>query len=172
MVDARAAIIALSAASALLAAPPLAARHDAANPDHIDAAGCLIVTPDGFVMSINRLINRLQLPAGRHVAGETARETAARETREETGLKVEVGETLLRLKDGSVVFFSCAPADGNVDYEHLEPVDRVEVSRALVVNPVTMTAPGGEAVTTPWRFPEMHWLLKTLFHSVAEHAGG
>lgn len=143
------------------------AAAEANNPDNIEAAGCLVVTPDGFVMGINRLINRLQLPAGRHLDGESAAQTAARETREETGLAVEVGEIALSLEDGRVLFFFCTPVNGPVEPHRLAPTDRVEVSRVLVVNPVTMTTPDGAPVTTPWRFPEMHWLLRTLFSSVS-----
>ncbi len=137
---------------------------DPLNPDEIDAAGCLIATPSGFVMGINRLLNRLQLPAGRHLPGETARQTAARETREETGLDVAVGDRALALRERRVVFYFCTPtAEGPIDYLALTPTDRVEISRVVVVNPVTMTTPDGETVETPWRFPQMHWLLRSIF---------
>jgi 8-oxo-dGTP pyrophosphatase MutT (NUDIX family) len=137
------------------------------NPDGIRAAGCLISTPGGFVMGINRLINRLQIPAGRHLSGETARETAARETREETGLSVSVHDPALTLDHGEVVIFHCTPITVNVDYRNLTPIDRVEISRAMVVNPITLTTPDGERITTRWRFPEMRWLLSSVFGSIA-----
>ncbi len=133
------------------------------NPDKIDAAGCLIVTPHGFVMGINRLLNRLQLPVGRHKHGETAQQTAARETMEETGLEVDVGEIAFSLKNDRVILYFCHPTDPSPDYNNLHPTDRVEISRALIVNPVTMLSPAGEPVTTKWRYPEMQWLLRTVF---------
>jgi 8-oxo-dGTP pyrophosphatase MutT (NUDIX family) len=138
------------------------------NPDNIEAAGCLIATQDGFVMGINRLINRLQLPVGRHVVGESARHTAARETLEETGIEVEVGEVALELDNQRVVFFFCRPVDTGIDFNNLKPRDRIEVSRAMVVNPITLETPDGDLVTTPWRFPEMRWLLRSVFQSAAE----
>ncbi len=137
-----------------------------ANPDHIDAAGCLVATPDGFVMGINRLIDRLQLPVGRHRAGETARETAARETMEETGLAVTVGDAALTLDDGRVVFYFCEPMDATVDFAALQPTDRIEVSRAMVVNPLTLATPDGDTIDTAWRFPRMRWLLRSVYSSM------
>ena len=136
----------------------------------IEAAGCLITTPHGFVMGINRLINRLQLPIGGRLSGETAEQTAERETREETGLEVTVGETALKLKSGSVVFYHCTPLDPEPDYSRLKPTDRMEVSRALVVNPDTLLSSTGEAVETRWRFPQMRWILRALFLGLRQGA--
>lgn len=160
---------ALGAALAASLAPAHAAQ-EAPAPDRLEAAGCLIATPHGFVMAVNRLINRLQLPAGKNEPGESARQTAARETREETGLEVSVGEVLLSLDDGRVVFFSCKPVSPAVDYARLAPHDRVEVSRALVVDPDSLTTPDGEKIDTRWRFPHMRWLLRSLFGALA-HGG-
>jgi 8-oxo-dGTP pyrophosphatase MutT (NUDIX family) len=153
-------------AALLLALSPAAAAEELAgpaNPDGIEAAGCLISAPGGFVMGVNRLINRLQLPVGRHLDGESAAATAARETREETGIEVSVGQPLLRLNQGRVVLFACVPVDPHTDFRHLDPEDTVEVSRALVVDPATLMTPDGERVTTRWRFPEVRWLLRGLF---------
>lgn len=156
-------LVAAFAAFAASLATLAAHAAEPSNPDRVEAAGCLVATPDGFVMGVNRLINRLQLPAGRHRPGETARDTAARETLEETGLAVSVGETALTLDDGRVVFFFCEPVDATVDYAALKPTDRVEVSRAMVVNPLTLSTPGGGTVETAWRFPQMRWLLRSLY---------
>ncbi|MCZ7600195.1 MAG: NUDIX hydrolase [Gammaproteobacteria bacterium] len=149
---------------------PAQGAQEGGTPDRVEAAGCLIATPHGFVMAVNRLMNRLQLPAGKREPGESARQTAARETREETGLEVSVGEVLLNLDDGRVVFFSCKPVSPAVDYARLVPRDRVEVSRAIVVNPESLTTFDGEKVDTRWRFPHMRWLLRSLFGALA-HGG-
>lgn len=135
------------------------------NPDHIDAAGCIIETPHGYVMGINRLINRLQLPIGSHMDGESSRDTAARETLEETGLKVIVEDVAIKLDESRVIFYICVPIASDPDYANLKPIDRVEVSRAMVVNPFTLTTPDGESIETKWRFPAMRWLLKLWFGS-------
>jgi 8-oxo-dGTP pyrophosphatase MutT (NUDIX family) len=119
-------------------------------------------------MGVNRLLNRLQLPAGRTISGESARQTAARETFEETGIEVNIGEVALSLDDRRVVFFHCHPSDINTDFSNLNPLDRVEVSRAMVVNPITLETPEKVPVTTPWRFPEMRWLLRSVFRSAAQ----
>jgi 8-oxo-dGTP pyrophosphatase MutT (NUDIX family) len=141
---------------------------DDKNPDKIDAAGCLIVTPHGFVVGINRLLNRLQLPAGKHRVGESARQTAVRETYEETGLNVVAGSLAMTFDDAKVRFYHCTIANADIDFAYLQPVDKVEVSRALVINPITMTTFNGEKITTPWRFEGMHTLLKSAYINVVK----
>ena len=140
--------------------------HAQSNPDDIKAAGCLITTRDGFVIVQNRLLDRLQLPIGRHEPGESARQTAARETLEETGLEVETDDIAFKVGDQKVFVYFCRPKSGTVDSDKLVARDQVEVSRVMIVNPITLQTPEGEKITTPWRFPQTHWLLSALWPMV------
>ena len=135
----------------------------AAAEEQFEAAGCLIDTPYGFVMNVNRLLGRLQLPVGRSLADEPPTVTAARETREETGLEVEVGALALKLADDRVALYRCTvkgPADP-LEWR-FAPTDRVEVGEAMIVHPRTLETPDGRRIDTPWRFPEMRLLLMAL----------
>lgn len=136
---------------------------DDSNPDKIHAAGCLISTTDGFVMVENRLLNRLQLPVGRHQAGETARQTAARETYEETGLAVITGDIALKLDQDQVILYFCEPRDQSFQDADLVPLDRVEAASAMIVHPVSLKTPAGNPVTLKWRYPETRLMLQAIW---------
>ncbi len=134
----------------------------------IRAAGCLIPTPQGIVMGINRVLGKLQLPMGRHTSGEDPRQTAARETWEETGIEVNVDTLLFTLDENRVHLYLCAPKSPIVDYSLLQSRDKWEVSKVVVLDPHTMRNFDGAIVTNPWRFPETRVLLKMLFPSVRD----
>ncbi len=136
-----------------------------AEPPIIRAAGCLIPTPNGIVMGVNRVLGKIQLPMGRHVAGEDPRQTAARETLEETGIDVDVGAQLLTLDSNQVYLFLCLPKTPITDYSVLQSNDEWEVSRVVVIDPHTMRNFDGTIITNAWRFPETRVLLKALFPS-------
>ena len=127
------------------------------------AAGCLIATPAGVVLNINRVLDAVQLPMGRRRGDETPRQTAARETREETGIAVDVGEHIVAWRDGAVHLFACAPQAPIVDYAALAPADAREVSEVLVVDPHTMVNHDGRRIAQGWRFPQTRVLLRTLY---------
>ena len=77
-----------------------------------------IVTSDAGVLLCRRHDGEPEwsFPGGRWEAGETARECAARETAEETGLAIEVGDQLGRRvhpKTGRVIVYFAARAEGD-----------------------------------------------------------
>ena len=97
-------------------------------PEHpLIGVGAVIVM-DGRALLIRRgqarLLGEWSLPGGVLECGETLREAAVREAREETGLRVEVGEMLgvyervIRSDDGRVRYhfvmidFLCCPVSG------------------------------------------------------------
>lgn len=129
----------------------------------VRAAGCYIATPHGVVVSVNRLLNKIQLPMGRHRGEETAAQTAARETLEETGITVEVGEPILHVESRQVVLFACTPLIPVADYAALSAPDTAEVSEVLVLDPHTMQNVDGRVIDTPWRFLNTRLLLRMLY---------
>ena len=68
-------------------------------------AGCLIVE-QGQVLMLKQWNAKWALPGGTAEVGEAAQCTAMRETWEETGLKVDVGE-LIHIYDNGFHLFSC-----------------------------------------------------------------
>ena len=155
----------IAALSGLTIASELPAQTDGGTA--VRAAGCYIATPHGVVVNINRLLNKIQLPMGRHKEGETAAQTAARETLEETGIAVAVGEPLLHLDSRQVVLFACTPLTPVANYSALSAPDTVEVSEVLVLDPHTMQTVDGRVVDTPWRFPNTRLLLRMLYLGAA-----
>lgn len=67
-------------------------------------AGCLVVRSGAVLMVQQRLSGGWALPGGTAENGERAACTAARETREETGLTVQVQQHLLTLDNGFNIF--------------------------------------------------------------------
>ncbi len=129
----------------------------------VRAAGCLIPTSKGVVMGVNRLLGTIQLPVGRHLRGESPRQTAARETLEETGLDVDVGPLLVKIEKDEVYLYLCTPKKPITDYSSLQPKDTREVSEVVVVNPHTMINHDGTPVQRDWRFAETRIFLRALF---------
>ena len=127
------------------------------------AAGCLIPTPLGIVVGINRVLGTIQLPIGKRDEDESPQQTAGRETWEETGIEVEVGPLLLKLEKEQVYLFMCTPKSAVTDYAKLRPKDNFEVSRVVVINPHTMRNHDGTIISNRWRFPETRVFLRMLF---------
>lgn len=86
----------------LLPAPALAdcPRVPGAEDDRRANAGCLIIQEDKVLLLTHRWGGKLGVPGGTLEEGELAQCTAWRETREETGLAVTVGERLAVMSNG------------------------------------------------------------------------
>lgn len=129
----------------------------------IKAAGCFIATPKGVVLGIGRFRGDLRIPMGKHKAGETAHDTAMRETREEAGLEVQVGSLLRTFENGRVYLFLCTPIAPIDDYSRLAPEDDAEIAEVIVLDPNSMLAHDGRKITNPWRFAHDRALLIELY---------
>jgi 8-oxo-dGTP pyrophosphatase MutT (NUDIX family) len=129
----------------------------------IKAAGCFIPTDKGVVLGIGTFRGDIRIPMGKHETGETARETAIRETREETGLEVTTGPLLRTLENGRVFLFLCAPVTPIKDYSLLTPIDTIEIARVIVLDPVTMLSHDGHKIDNPWRFADNESLVIELY---------
>ncbi|MEW9798378.1 NUDIX domain-containing protein [Alteromonas sp. CYL-A6] len=90
--------------------PPLPACRTAQPDSPGEAAGCLIYADDEVLLIGHRLSGRLDVPGGGRNAGETLPCTAHRETFEETGLNVFVGERV-GSTDNGMVLYACVAAD-------------------------------------------------------------
>ena len=77
---------------------------------HHGNAGCLVVDGGRLLMVQQRITGLWALPGGTAEPGERAVCTAWRETREETGLEVRVGELLHRFDNGFRLY-RCTPAE-------------------------------------------------------------
>ena len=114
-------------------------------------------------MTIGRFDGKLQLPAGGRESGESPQCTARRETLEETGLVVRVGEPVGTRSRGRFVLFRCVPEQRLTRDTRFEPLDFLEVREVLMLDPLTSLSAKGVRVETPWRFPEDRDLLSALF---------
>jgi 8-oxo-dGTP pyrophosphatase MutT (NUDIX family) len=129
----------------------------------IKAAGCFIATAKGVVLGIGTVRGDIRIPIGMHEAGETARETAIRETREETGLEVTTGTLLRTLENGRVFLFLCTPVTPIKDYSLLAPINIIEIARVIVLDPATMLTHDGRKIDNPWRFADNRALMIELY---------
>ncbi|MCY9845555.1 NUDIX hydrolase [Vibrio caribbeanicus] len=133
-------------------------------PDEISGAACIIRFNDKMVFTQEIVTNKISIPAGGLLDGEKPKNTARRETYEETGLLVKPMRELGRSK--TTVFFDCVPA-GKV--QALKPKNRyqgnnlrtwkaphygVEVNLAMIADPSTI-------VGSEYRLPQqLPWLEK------------
>lgn len=129
----------------------------------VKAAGCFIPTPEGVVLGISAAFRQISIPMGSHRPGETAQETATRETLEETGLDVVVGPLLQTFENDTVFLFFCTPKTPIKDYSQLRALDPLEITEVIVINPVTMLNYDGRRITNSWRFRENGPLLIKLY---------
>ncbi len=73
-------------------------------------AGCMVQHEGRMLVVRLRATGKLGVPGGGPQPGETARCTAFRETWEEAGLKVTVGDLLLQISETDFYLFECVPA--------------------------------------------------------------
>ncbi len=116
----------------------------------IGNAGCLIKRDDAVVLVQQRVSGLWALPGGTAESGERAACTAARETREETGLQVQVREHLETLDNGFHLF-RCDV----VGEERLQPADALEISQAAWKTAADRTQ-------LEWRFPQFQPQVERL----------
>ena len=129
----------------------------------VKAAGCVIPTPKGIVLGISTKFGDIRIPFGSHEIGETAQETAARETKEETGIDVDVRSLLQTFENESAFLFYCIPTQPIDDFSQLSPIDTLEIAEIIVLDPGTMLNHDGRKIKNGWRFPEDRRLLTKIF---------
>ena len=130
----------------------------------ISGAACIIRFDDKMVFIQEILTNKLSIPAGGMLEGETPEMTARRETYEETGLLVKPTNELGRSQ--TTVFFDCLPTgkvqalkqknryQGHNLQTWKAPHYGVEVNLAMIADPLTI-------VGSEYRFPhQLQWLKK------------
>lgn len=117
--------LALSSLQVLADCPRVPGQED----DRRANAGCLIVRDQQVLLITHRWGGKLGVPGGTLEAGELAQCTAYRETLEETGVRVVVGERLQVMKNGFHLY-RCAPAEPMLEGQPLQlPAQaRLEVS--------------------------------------------
>jgi 8-oxo-dGTP diphosphatase len=98
---------------------------------------------DGDVLVVESLQGLVNLPGGSSKEGEAARCAAHRETWEETGLNLQVGE-LIKVLDTGFHLYRC---DFTIKSGEIDPPFRLEVRRAYLLSPDDFNE-------YEWRFPE------------------
>ena len=129
----------------------------------VKAAGCVTMTPKGIILGIGTMFGDIRIPFGSHKTGETALETAARETKEETGIDVNVHSLLHTFENKTVFLFYCVPKRPIDDYSQLSPIDTSEIAEVVVLDPVTMLNHDGRKINNDWRYAEDRRLLTMIF---------
>lgn len=132
--------------------PVLAAADCAQLPAdaRVGNAGCLLASDGAVLMVQQRLNGSWALPGGTAESGERAACTAARETREETGLTVQVQLHLLTLDNGFHIY-RCA----YTGEQALVPQDWIEI-RAVAWQDARQRA------VVPWRFSAQRDQIEAL----------
>ncbi|MDK9763208.1 phosphatase PAP2 family protein [Vibrio sp. D420a] len=140
-------------------------------PDNLAGALCLVRADDQIVLVDEIITGQLSLPGGTIVAGEPAYVAAQRETWEEAGLAVTVGD-VLGYTDGAVVF-DCISDSEIISYDikneiggfelpiWFAPHYGVEVSRAMLLAPETLDA-------KEYRYPEQWDTIVEMFGRASE----
>lgn len=135
-------------------------------PDNLAGALCLVRADDQIVLVDELITGQLSLPGGTIVSGEPAYVAAQRETWEEAGLAVTVGD-VLGYTDGAVIF-DCISDSEIISYDSkneiggfelpiwFAPHYGVEVSRAMLLAPQTLDA-------SEYRYPEQWGTIVEMF---------
>lgn len=100
-------------------------------------AACLIRTSDKLLLIRHRLSGKLDMPGGGKQRGESLACAAHRETWEETGFNVLVGEPLGRTPNGMLLFACREQANAGALPDTFNPPDwaRLEVTSLHKINP-------------------------------------
>ncbi len=132
-------------------------------PSKISNAAC-IIRLDGQLLSVtHRLSNKFDLPGGTSDGSESAQCTAHRETWEETGFNVEVGQWLGE-NDNGMQYFACKLAgnfDGSLTEFALPNWSNTEISSIQLIDPFAIS-------DKQWRFPDRLIKLRDMFNQVDE----
>lgn len=140
-----------------------------ANPKTLDTrvanAACIIRLNEKMLTVTHRLSGKFDLPGGTSNGVETAQCTAHRETWEETGFNVEVGQ-FLGQSDQGMHFYACQLA-GNFTGELQQfPVPEwssLEVTAIELHDPFVLTG-------KQWRFEDQLVQIRNMFNQVPESA--
>ena len=120
-------------------------------------AGCLVVAQDALAMVQQRRDDSWSIPGGTAESGERAACTAARETREETGLNVRPVKLLQVLDNGFHIYW-CE----NVGDVAMQPRDRLEIRDVAWKR-------ADERGGLVWRFPAEQPLVEALIEANTPH---
>ena len=113
-------------------------------------AGCMVQHEGRMLVVRSRATGKLGVPGGGPQPGETARCTAFRETLEEAGLAVTVGDLLLEIPETDFYLFECVPAKDRNSATNLEDLR----SRALEEITEVFWVDPEKIEREDWRFPQ------------------
>lgn len=123
-------------------------------------AGCLVIQQGRVLMTLERS-GHISLPGGTRSAGETAQCTAFRETWEETGVAVTVGQVIRRFDNGFVLFHCSAPAaDPDAALAPGQPLE----------TPAAYWLSDRELDAWPWRFPDQQAMIRAALQAATPAA--
>lgn len=162
--------LSLSSLQVLADCPRVPGQED----DRRANAGCLIVRDQQVLLITHRWGGKLGVPGGTLEPGELAQCTAYRETLEETGVRVVVGERLQVMKNGFHLY-RCTPAEPMLAGQ---PLQLPAQARLEVSNIGWYSLDGLDQ--NDWRFPYQFDLFVALARqamqsssdSVADDASG
>ncbi|ROS01437.1 ADP-ribose pyrophosphatase YjhB (NUDIX family) [Sinobacterium caligoides] len=112
-------------------------------------AGCLSVQ-DGKILLVKQRSGKYSIPGGTQSGDESAQCTAMRETAEETGLTLAVGELLTQFDNGFYLF-QCTATDDTAPFAN----DLLEVSKVMWLDI-------DEVPSEKWRYQAQWPIIETL----------
>lgn len=138
---------------------PMCRISDAHQDDATGNAGCFIRLGEKIVTVGNKMTGKLDMPGGLSSNNESAQCTAHRETFEETGFNVEVGELLNVTDNGFRIYHCLLSNDLNEGIEEFPVPDwaHSEVDFIQLTDPFD-TLPG------QWRYPRRHLDTLSMFN--------
>ncbi|OIQ26755.1 MAG: DNA mismatch repair protein MutT [Vibrio sp. MedPE-SWchi] len=140
-------------------------------PDTIRGSLCVVKADDKLVIVNEILTNKISLPGGTIDPGEAPSLTAQRETWEETGLVVTVGE-VLGYTDTAVIY-DCVSDSEVIAYDYINrlngneipiwfaPHYGVEISSAMLLSP-------GSVAYEQYRYPEQWDQIKSFYNHATD----